>query len=102
MSKFTFKREPRLTGLAGIASPHADVQIKLAGEQIGILRGPNPHASHMGWKASFAIKADAHPGWVWVRMAHEDASEDEARAWLQRQADNIIAKYALHAFAADA
>lgn len=97
MAKFTFKREPRETGLRGVAQLYPDVQIKLNGKQIGLIRGPNPHASHAGWKASFMVVSDEHPGWRWIRMAHEDQSESEARAWLQRQADVIIAKYKLRA-----
>ncbi len=96
MAGFTFKREPRETGLRNVANPYPHVQIKLHGKRVGLIRGPNPHASHAGWKASFTVKCDEHPGWKWIRMAHEDATEEEARAWLQRQADNIIARYSLH------
>lgn len=96
MTGFTFKREPRETGLRNVANPYPAVQIKLAGKRVGLIRGPNPNSGHDGWKASFMVKSDTHPGWKWIRMAHEDATEADARAWLQRQADNIAARYKLH------
>lgn len=97
MTKFTFKREPRETGLAAIAHPHANVQVKLDKKVVGYIAGPNRFSSNKGWQLNLMVEDEKSScGWVWIRMARQDETEEEARAWAQRQAANIVAKYKLY------
>ena len=96
--KFTFKKEPKQTGVAGVANPYPETAIKLGGKQVGQICPPTWRNSSTEWRVSFAILDPAQDcGWRWVTFKKRFDSEPEARVWIQANAEALIAK-GLHRF----
>lgn len=95
--KFTFKKEPRETGLASVGHPNQDVQIKLKKKQVGYIVSPNWTTQDNKWGVRFMIKdANVKCGWRWVSLKARFDSEDEARDFIQTHAEAIFRKHELY------
>jgi hypothetical protein len=100
----TFKKGPRATGLAAVGHPYADTTIKLGKREVGIisppsrgnLRGPD----ETGWRAGVMVmkeKPDDNPNcpWRWVFFRPQFADEPAAREWVLAHWKAICERYVL-------
>ena len=101
MAKFTFKKQPRETGLAAVARPHASVDIKLNGRVCGYIQAPWALGNRK-WVVRFSVKtadSDQHPGWKWIGFKNgQFETEDAARTWIKAVDAKIQEKFDLHLF----
>jgi len=81
--KFTFRRQPREIGLAAVARPYPQVDIKLRGEIVGAISPPNAYSKDNDWRVRFMVVSEKEKcGWAWVALKAGFASEKEARAFV--------------------
>lgn len=91
MTKFTFKRQPKDTGLARIGADETSSDIKLRGVVVGLLKSPTRgrwgEPDIPGWRVKFMVEREATPAepcpWRWATLKRRFDTEPEARAWLQ-------------------
>lgn len=96
--KFTFKKEPHPSGLAGVCfKNHTDIKYnkKVVGNILEVA-----HDRFTIWlkivKAD--IMEDGNPNCTWrnAKLKKEFSSEDYAREWLNDSIEAIMKKYTLH------
>jgi hypothetical protein len=87
--KFTFKKQPRETGLASVGNPYPDTDIKLNKKIVGQIVAPNWASKDGLWYIRLTRKKEG--GWLWVQIKQKFESEPEAREWLQTNAEKVIA-----------
>lgn len=93
--KITFKRGERLTGLAAVASPLPDVEIKYGGQEIGFISSPR-HAGltpDPNWRVFLRVPNDdpkRNYPWKNVKLKAKFREEQDARRWVQAQQDQIL------------
>lgn len=100
MTKFTFKREPRETGLARIGADAPSSAIKLRGQDVGLLKSPagsRLSAAPDQWTIRFMVVRESTQDepcpWRWATLKRRFDNEPEARAWLQSvDADALVAQ----------
>ena len=89
--RFTFKKDPRQTGLASVGYPDPDTVIKHDGRMVGVICAPNWQGPDNKWSVClYAPAADSVCGWKVLRMKKRFDTEPEARAALQASADTLI------------
>ena len=93
--RFTFKKEPRETGLSAVAHPYPNTQIKLRGKEVGTIYAPNYTTADNKWSVSFMVPreptdTDKRP-FAWKRLKKRFDSEPEAREFVQANAAGLIA-----------
>lgn len=102
--KFTFKLKPKEKGLAAVANPLQDCDIKLNGLVIGQIQSPNWSSKDRKYTTNIAVKSttESNPNrkWRWVRLTKQTDSLDEMKTWLNSVAGVIVEKYELHSFEA--
>ena len=86
--KFTFKKEPRETGLRAIGN-RPNTIIKHDKKPIGYIYAPQWNSPHNEWHISFTVKSDDEP-WKWVRPKARFNNEEEGRKFVQEHLANII------------
>ena len=93
--KFTFKKEKRETGLAGVGNPNPDTQIKLDKKQVGIIVGPNWNTEDHKWRVRFAVKDENNFTWKTLKMRFDD--EPSARIFVNQHIEALL-NWNLHSF----
>lgn len=91
---FTFKKEPKETGLAAVGNPNSDTQIKLKKKQVGYIAGPSWNSKDSLWHVRFAVSEGKSFKWVKLKAAFE--TEPAARAYLTEHFERITKSFALH------
>lgn len=87
--RVTFKKNPKETGLAGVADPYQGADIKVDGKICGYI-------SPISWqKDSFriylAVKSDKeHCGWRNVKLKSEFQTYDECKAFVKENLERIV------------
>ncbi len=106
--KFTFKKEPRVSGLAAIGNPNPDTQIKLNKKECGRIVGPVWSSTDKMWTIRFTVKKtvpDDNPNcdWKWVQFKKKFETEPEAREYITQNAEKILneSSLTLHYFEDD-
>lgn len=103
-TKFTFKKEPRETGLASVGNPNPDTQIKLDKKRVGTIRGPSWSSKDNLWRVMFVVKTDEpehkHCGWKWVTLKKKFETEPEARLFVNEHFEKMLS-LKLHKFEED-
>jgi hypothetical protein len=101
--KFTFKKQPRETGLSSIGHPHPNVDIKLDGKVVGSIDAPTWASRNKGWVIRFTvmkdnINEDGNPNceWKWVQINKEFETENDAREYIKNNSDQILYGLRLH------
>lgn len=85
--KITFKKRPRETGLAAVGHPHAWMDIKYKGQEIGYVM---PRSwSIKNWRLFFRVNGPS--GWGWHEIPHKFNSEQEVRDWVAENTETILA-----------
>lgn len=103
MSKLSFKKGPKPTGLASIARPYADIDVKMDGKKCGYIRGPSAQSigGQPDWSITIMIKREStekNPAPFSNRsFKARFKSEKEAREFLKGSWDQIIERYDLYA-----
>lgn len=90
MKKFTFKKEPRETGLRSVGYTKQSVNIKLNKKKVGFIYAPNWNSK--GWKIAFMISGGAgNPNydWHWKNLKVCE-TEEEARQYVQDNIEKIV------------
>lgn len=88
---FTFRKEPRETGLAGVGNPYQNTAIKHAKKECGVISAPNWQTKDNKWRVRFTVKdAEEHCGWKWVQLKAAFDSEPEAREYVKTHAERIL------------
>ena len=97
-AKFTFRRQPRQTGLAAVARPYPAVDIKLRGDLVGLISPPIAYAKDDTWRVRFMVVSEKERcGWAWVALKAGFASEEEARAFVLENNAKLQESLHLHA-----
>ena len=95
ISKFTFKRQPKATGLARVADPTPAVDIKLKGKNVGWLQPPRWRDEETQWKLFLRVKSDEHPGWRNAALKVRFENEADARAFVTQNNRMLQEKFDL-------
>jgi len=100
--KLSFKKNPRETGLSGVAHPNPSTAIKGDKKQVGMIYPPSRWDNDYKWTISLACpkdKTENDPcGFRWMKLKYRFDKEAEAREWLKANWDRIITTYKLHQF----
>ena len=59
MMKFTFKKQPRETGLRAVGKPYPDTDIKVNKKRVGYISAPNWQTKSYAWLVRFAVKKES-------------------------------------------
>lgn len=89
MAKFTFKRDPKVTGPARGASRGRGADINLGGRLVGGIRAPHWSDEICEWKIMMRIRADGHPGWRYASLKARFPSYEAAQVYVTTNADRI-------------
>lgn len=94
-TKFTFKKEPRETGLRAIGSPGPNTTIKLDGMEIGIISAPFWASKDNLWSVRLMVKqtpsVDDPCDWHWTQLKQRFNTETDARSFLNEHFVNMVA-----------
>lgn len=97
-NKFTFRKQNRITGLAGVGYPIRNVDIKLNNRIVGVIHAPN--WQKYNWNIWLSVlKADINENrnlnchWKNVKLKFIPESEENAREFLQKNIDKILERY---------
>lgn len=99
---FTFKKQTRATGLAGIGYSKESIDIKLNGKICGTISAPNWTTKDNNYSISLMVlkdqlEEDNNPNcnWKWVIFKFKSESEQECREFLKSNYEIIVKKYNL-------
>lgn len=100
MPKFTFKKEPKETGLASVGNPYQAVAIKHNKQVVGMIYPPSWFSDDRKWSISFMvkkeIKKEENCSWGWVRLKAKFGNEQLAREFVTAKASSILCNFKLH------
>jgi hypothetical protein len=97
VSKFTFKRHPKETGLRSVGHPDPWVDIKLAKKVVGSIVPPTAFTRDDAFKVMLMVADPSNRcGWEWVTLKFRGDTEQSAREFLTTNAEAIQAKYPLY------
>ena len=100
MKPFTFKKQPRETGLRGVANPTPATEVKLGGKRVGTIHPPSYRFGDDLWSISVSVKQEpskASPAsFRWIKFKQRFETEAKARNWLLAMQDIIASKWPLH------
>ena len=99
--KFTFKKQPRETGLASVGNPHPDTDIKHNKKLVGYISSPNWSSPDNKWRIRLTVKKsepDDNPNcdWKWIVLKKTFDTEPEAREFLNANVVEILDKNLHH------
>lgn len=99
---FTFKKQPRPTGRAGIGYSNQSVDIKIDGKVCGIISAPNWSTKDncytirlMTFKDDIMEDNNPNCSWKWITFKFKSESEQECREFLKSNYEIIVKKYNL-------
>ena len=88
--KFTFRKDPRETGLAGVGNPYPNTNIKWEKKVVGCISAPSWNTTDNKWGIRLMVKKDERPGWAWVRLKARFDTEPEAREFLNENVEKLV------------
>lgn len=105
--KFTFKKQPRETGLAAVGNPNPNTDIKHDKKIVGYIASPNWQTPDNQWRIRLMVEdvGDLEvgdglrmpsSGWKWITLKKTFNTEPEARDFLNKHVDAILAKGLYH------
>lgn len=99
--KITFKKEPRLTGLAAVGYSRQSVEIKVDGKVCGHISAPNWQTEDGLWGVGFMVYKNPDKtrvdncAWKWIRIVQRFDSELMAREWVLVNLENLSRRFTL-------
>ena len=91
--KFTFKKQPKETGLRAVGTPYPDTDIKVNKKAVGYISAPNWQTKTIAWKIRLAVKkeitTDDPAGFKWVSAKKVFGSEADARQWIKENTEEL-------------
>ena len=97
MKKFTFKNQPKETGLASVGNPNPQTDVKFEKKLCGLISPPNWQSKGRLYTIMLSIKnVDSSTGWSWITFKKRTETLQEAKEWLNTNCDAILIKYELH------
>ena len=97
--KFTFKKDPKETGLTSVGRPYQSVNIKHGKKRVGRIFAPNWSSKSLVWTLGFMVTGNTcnpNCNWMWLFPNDTFSSEQAARDYLKANAEKIISTYDLH------
>jgi len=91
--KFTFKKEPKETGLASVGAPYPNVLVKFNKLVVGQIIAPTWRDKDHKWMIRLMFKDGE--SWKWRTVKDRFDNELDARNWLQERVETI-SKWDLH------
>jgi hypothetical protein len=106
MSKLTFKKQPRETGLAAVGAGTPSIDILLDGKEVGVIDF-NDSVSVEKWHperankimvrfivpaSKKALAGNPNCPWVWTRIMQEFADGNQAKAWVREHSEWVIGR----------
>lgn len=87
--RFTFKKEPKETGLSAVGHPYQSVNVKLNGKAVGIIHAPSWNSE--GWRFMVMVNEPSNQNcpWSWRRIK-TFTTELESRLWVLENADLLL------------
>jgi hypothetical protein len=85
---FTFKKQPKETGLSSVGNPYPNTDIKYNKKVVGHIVAPNWMSKDDVWKIRFMQKDEKN--WHWITIQQQFGSEPEAREWIRANAERIL------------
>jgi len=99
---FTFKKQPKETGLCAVGYYSQSVDIKLGGKICGIISAPNWQTKDNCYEIRLMVyktetETDSNPNcnWKWITFKFKSESEQECRNFLKENYKVIVEKYTL-------
>lgn len=97
MPKFTFRKEPRETGLSAVGRPYPSTEIKLGGKVVGRIAAPYHGTPGRKWGLGLIV---ADPDgencpWRWAFFNARFDDEPSARAWLMQHQAKLSETYTI-------
>lgn len=92
-SHFSFKKQPRETGLRSVANPYptTDIRLEPGKRFIGHIVPPNFWDKHSDWHVTVCVKDEkSHCGWTWKIFKARHSSEPHARAWIKNNEAELL------------
>ena len=93
---FTFRKEPRETGLSSIANPNPSTKVKLNGKVVGMIAAPSRFGESK-WAPRITIKkeitTDSPCPWKWIFFKAKFDTEPEAREWFKKNEAVLLERY---------
>jgi hypothetical protein len=101
--KLTYKKHPKDKGLARVANPYQDIDIKLNGKNIGLIKAPNWRNDNNMYKVGVTIikedimeDGNSNCNWKWIWFNAGFASPEKAKEWVGEWIEKIVEKYNLY------
>lgn len=104
--KFTFKKEPRETGLRSVGYPNPNTVIKHNKKVVGMIYGPSWQTKDHKWHVDLTVikkEKDDNPNCdckrvslIRISLKRAFNSEPEARIWLNENCDRLLALNLYH------
>jgi len=94
MTKVTFKKHAKNTGLSSIGYSHQSVDLKIKKKKFGLIVAPTWKTEDSRWSISIMVM-DLNNQWKWVHFKQRFVKEEHAREWIQEYIDELIKKYTL-------
>jgi hypothetical protein len=88
---FTFKKQPKETGLSAVGNPYPDTDVKYHKKVVGYIAAPNWMSKSLIWKIRFRRKEEKDGQFSWITIKQQFDSEPAAREWIKTNAEKIIA-----------
>lgn len=105
--KFTYKKQPRETGLRAVGHTNPSTDIKLNGGKVGIIGAPDWTTKDGKWSIRFTIKhgeemtpefikRNGNVEWKWVTLNFRGESEQACRDWIAAKSDELFKRFTFH------
>ncbi len=92
--KFTFKKEPRETGLRSFGHPYPNTIIKLNKKKVGTIRAPSYMTKDGKWVIAFThsvTPTEKYPcPFTWYEVSERFESETDAREYIKKNAQELL------------
>lgn len=98
--KFSFKLQPKATGLSAVGNTRQSADIKFEKAVCGIITAPNWMSKTNEYTARITVKHNdptiTHCDWRWVTLNIQSPDIQVVKDWLNEKAPSILEKYTLH------
>lgn len=103
--KFTFKLQPKATGLAAVGNSRQSADIKFNKQVCGLITAPNWMSKSNEYTASITVKHNdptiTHCDWKWLTLKIKSDDIQVVKDWLNEKCPVILEKYTLHFLGTD-